>query len=522
MTTPDKATEAGLGPTAQRPKALAGPAQDVTLHEVDHVEVLAQDSKAAKILAKAEAARIEAAASEAAKDREAARRQRAEADRLEAHAIKAARRQAKADNRAARVAQGRQKAMAKAANALASIRAEAAASYAGFIYLITISVAVGSQFVFFKRLIDGNESLSTLQAVSGFAAVLAALFIEGFGLAFYATSVASRLRGRGGWVPRIAAWAVTAFAAKMQYEAHRDLLVLGKPLVSWACAFASLGAMLLAEVRTTYKVGETLEALDQKDKPQARLGVKFALRYPRQFWWAFSAQIANPEIRTRTAALQAGQELAQLRDQADMNKALMREATRALHAAQKKDGTSEAILFRLTELAHLGHAALEAQAQLASAQMVTEAAAQGSAQEAEAEQPKAAKAAAQVGRPNQRPTAQASAQVARKAQAPAIEPKAPFEAWAAEAWADRPNGPDVWAERVAELASIYPLGNELPSRAELIESMKLRAIDPSLAPLRFTWTNKGYVGWAMADLKALRAEGYADPVLPAQKTDIKS
>jgi len=38
-------------------------------------------------------------------------------------------------------------------------------------------------------------------------------------------------------------------------------------------------------------------------------------------------------------------------------------------------------------------------------------------------------------------------------------------------------------------------------------------IDPELPALRFAWTNKGYVGWAMADLKALRSAGYPDPQL---------
>jgi hypothetical protein len=459
MTTPNEADEA----TPTRPKAAAS-------GEANNVEILAQvDSKAARILAKAEAKRIEAAAKTEAKDHEAARLLGAEAASLESAGLKAARKQAKADNRAAQVAEGRARMMASLRAAFKTVRSEAASSYAGFIYLVVVSVAIGSQFVFFKRLIDSNEQLSTLQAVSGFAALLAALFVEGFGLAFYATSVASRLRNRGGWVPRILAWLVTGFAAWLQFQAHRDLLFLEKPLLSYACAAASVGAMLLAEVRTTYKVGETLEELDQKDRPQARLGVKFCLRYPRTAWWALSAMIANPAIRTRSTALKAGQKLAELRDEAELNNRLKAEAKRALRAAQKKEGTSEAILARLEQMAHYGAKQLAAQARLA--QAPTFLVAQGFIDEAT----------------NQ---------------------------LASEAWAERPNGPEGWGQRIAELAQVFPREKgALPSRAVLIETMKLRALDPDLPPLRYAWTNKGYVGQASKDLADLRDRGYPDPQL---------
>jgi hypothetical protein len=43
--------------------------------------------------------------------------------------------------------------------------------------------------------------------------------------------------------------------------------------------------------------------------------------------------------------------------------------------------------------------------------------------------------------------------------------------------------------------------------------MKLRALEPDLPPLRFAWTNKGYVGQASKDLSDLRERGYDDPRL---------
>lgn len=526
MTTPNEANEAATWAAAQRPKATAQGPTDPAMHEADIRQVLAQDSKAARILAEAEAAARkaaaqadvktrEAAAQEDIRDREASRKARLKAEAEAAQDKKAAREQAKADNKAAARAEARSKAMALGRSTIDRIRGEAAASYAAFIYGVVLLVAIGSQFVFFKRVIDGADSLMALHSVSGGAAVLAALFIEGFGLAFYATSVASRLRGRGGWVPRMAAWAVTGFAAKMQYEAHRDLLFLDKPLVSYACAAASLGAMLLAEVRTTYKVGETLEKLDQKDKPQARLGIKFIARYPRQAWWAFSAMIASPHLRTRSAALRAGRLMMHQFDRANLNKALQREALRALKAAQKKKGTSEAILFRLNEFAYLGLDGLAQQAALASAALAQPAAQEASAQEVaqtdEANRPSRIKAAAQGDEAAVRPKAQGPAQTRPKAGPDRNPAKPSLEQWAEEAWAERPNGPKAWAQRVAELAQVFP--NELPARAEVIETMKLRALDPELPGLLYSWTNKGYVGWAMADLKALRAENYPDPKL---------
>jgi hypothetical protein len=195
----------------------------------------------------------------------------------------------------------------------------------------------------------------------------------------------------------------------------------------------------------------------------------------------------------------------------------MREAGRALRAAQKKAGTSEAILFRLNELAHLGLDTLAAQAQLASAQAVVDRT-EAVAQPAQDERPIKTEAAAQGPRPKARPTAQVPASgpaqgwVKRKEEA-----KPPFENWAEEAWATRPTGPQGWAERVAELASVFPKDRELPGRAPIIEAMKLRALDPELPALRFAWTNKGYVSWAMSDLKALRAAGYPDPVFDPAK-----
>lgn len=508
MTTPDKATEAGLGPVAHRPKAAAQ-------HEADTVAVLAQDSKAARILARAEAARVKAEASEEAKDREAARAHRAEAASLEAEAHKAMRKQAKADNRAAQRAEGRRTVAGWATRAAAHVRSEAAASYAGFIYLVVVAVAFHSQSTTFDLLFAWHAPLNWLGAA----------FVEGVGVAFIATSIAQRLQGRSGWVARVLGWLVTGFAAFINYQAYEDRRFHDVPLMALALGASSVIALLLLEVRTAHQVAQKLEDADQKDKPQARLGLRFCVRYPGQAWWALSAMIAMPSVRTRTKALRAGRAMAHLRRKAKLNAYLMTEAERALHAAQKKAGTSEAVLARLTELAYLGLDGLDLQNQLASAAADIggpQAGLAPVASEATAARPRPSKAAAQPVRPTPRPTAQPSAQPASKANGRRSEAEPSFEAWAEEAWADRPSGPTGWAQRVAELAEVFPERDSVPSRAKLIEAMKLRALDPELPPLRFAWTNKGYVGWAMADLDALRKKGYPDPQLSTDRSDINS
>lgn len=523
MTTPNEANEAGLKAAAQRP---TDPAHD----DLGRVELLVKDSKAARILAKAEAERVKAEASAASRDAEAERHHRAAMAHLEAEAAKAARKESEAATRAAQRREAADRIAAKAETVLASMRGEAAASYSGFAYLVVITVAIGSQFVFFKQLIEDAPSLQTLQGVSGLAALLAALFVEGFGLAFYATSVASRLRGRSGWVPRTAAWAVTFFAAWLQYQAHKDLLVAGKPLISYACAAASLGAMLLAEVRTTYKVGQALEALDQKDRPQARLGVKFCLRYSRHAFWAISAMIAMPSVRTRTQALRAGRAMAHLRAKARLNSYLKAEAERALRAAQRKAGTSEAILFRLQELAYLGLEGLGLQEALASAPAGLagpQADPEAAQDEAEAERPSEPKARASRPRPTAQPLAQ-KATPAFAVIAEAATAKPGFAEWAeAHGWAERPGGLDGWTQRIAYLASTYPAKDDatlgVPPRATIIQDMKALALEPEEDKRpQHAWSNKGHVGWAMTDLRDLRRDGYLDPALELQNSAVEA
>jgi hypothetical protein len=497
------AFEAGAEAEGHRPKAEGQKAEAP-------LSILAATPKAAKILAEAEAARIKAEAASAAQDANAARKAKAEQLRLEA---KLAQANAKAERKLrSRAAAG------KAARGLAhkatwlldKIRSEAAASYSAFVYVVVVGVAVFSQRNVFKDQFAWGD----------LPAFGAAIFIEGAGLAFYATSVSMRLDNRSGLIPRLIAWLVTSFAAFMQYKAHEGTQVGGVPLLSYALAAASVMALLLAEIRTAHKVGKRLEELDQKDRPQARLGFRFCLRYPRQAFWAISAMIAIPSIRTRSRALRAGRLIQTLRARRQLSLDLMRIAEAEVKRAGKA-GASAHVLMRLEEFAHYGLEAVGLQAALtAKAETLVEAEATEAAD--------AIKAEATVERPKaERPIRKAVAQ--RPASAAQDGAKA-IEAESAEAgpggdepvdlvWAGRPGGLIAWADRLAELAEIFPRDQAeqyaadqygVPGRAQVLSVMAERKLagDPNV---RHTWTNKGWVTWAMGDLRELRKRGLADP-----------
>jgi len=480
----------GQRPRGQRPEAEAT------------ISVLAQDPKAARLMAKATAKQIEVRAASEAADANASRKAEAELAHLNRQIAKAeasAERKAKAKARSAKAWAALAQ---KAGLVLDKVRSEAAASYSAFVYIVVVSVAVFSQ----------REVFRTEFAWGQWTSLGAAVFIEGTGLAFYATSVAMRLDNRSGLIPRLLAWGVTGFAAFMQYNAHKDTLTSGMPLLAYALASASVAALLLAEIRTSHKVGKRLEAADQKDAPQARLGLRFVLRYPGQAWWAISAMIAIPSIRTRSRALRAGRLIKNLRDLKKLNVALMQAAERELKKAYKR-GSEGHVLMRLEEFAYYGLRAVEMQNKLASAPATLV--------KAEAEEAaEAIKAEAALGDPRPRPETRPRVEAQRPkavAQRPA-QPKAEaaqIEAADSEAddealdlvWAGRPSGLNAWTDRLAELAEHYP--DVVPSRATIIREMAERK--EAGVPLRHAWTNKGWVTWAMGDLRDLRRAGLADP-----------
>jgi hypothetical protein len=484
----EAASEAG----GHRPKAEGHEAEAV-------VALLAHDKKAVRILAEAEAAKARTQAAIEAKDAEAVRKAKAEESRLQGQLNKA---KAKAE---AKTEKGKKRAEARAKAAdwvtglIGKVQSEAAASYSGFVYLVAICVAVISQ---------GQGIQKVWTDAADLVAFGAGFVIEAIGLAFYATSVVQRLDNRSGLIPRLVAWGFTGFAASMQFWVHSDVKFQNRPVLSYALMTITVAGMLLAEVRTTHKVGKRLEALGQKDKPLARLGLKFCLRYFDLAWFALSAMIANPTIVTRGRAIKVARRIKVVRYRKAVNESLMREAKRSLKAARKAK-SSEAILFRLNELAYLGLEAVGIQEAITSASV------------SEAGDAEAIKAEAEIA------TVKAEAElIGDRKPVKAIQPSrskavAQSKAKAAEltagegrpdeTWAERPGkNPFVWEQRLAELAQHFPgTADDVPSRQPCIDHFK--SLRESGEPLRFAWTNKEHVGYALNDLKALRSAGCADP-----------
>lgn len=484
------AFEAEAKAEGQRPKAEGREAEAV-------LNLLAKDSKAARILAKAEAAKAKTKAAIEAKDAEAIRKAEAEERVLEGQLQKAREKAEAAEKRSAVKARAKAEAFRRVAGAIQRVQSEAAASYSGLVYLVAITVAVISQ---------GQGIHKVWADAHDLVAFGAGFVIEAVGLAFYATSVVQRLDNRSGAIPRVVAWAFTGFAATMQYWVHSDVKFEGVPILSFALMTITVAAMLLAEVRTTHKVGKRLEEMGQKDKPLARLGLKFCLRYMDLAWYALSAMIANPSITTRGRAIKVARRIKVVRYRKAINAALMREAQQGLKAARKA-GASEAVLFRLNELAYLGLEAVGLQEALVSTPVKAEAEAELVKAEpikAEAVVPKATepkKAAI-----NARPKATASGGPK------AIESKADGDG-PDERWAARPGkNAYLWEQRLAELAYHFPgTADDIPARQRCIDRFK--ELREQGETIRFAWTNKEHVGYALTDLKALRSDDHPDPQL---------
>lgn len=505
--------EAGLRGRGQEAKAEGQEAKAA-------LTLLAQNPKAAKILAEAEAARQKTQNAILKADADQIREAKIEEAAAEAKLAKANEKaQRKAEAKAA-VQEGRRRAFAKAKAFVGHLQSEAAASYSAFVYVVVVGLAAFSQMKVFKDSFQW-ELLPSLGA---------AIFIEGIGLAFYSTSIRQRLDNRSGLVSRLFAWAFTFGAAYMQYVAHRGTELGGVPLLSYAMAGASIAALTLAEIRTNHKVAQRLEELDRKPRPRASLGALYCVRYPKQAFWAFSAMIAIPSIRTRSAGLRAGRLMRHMYERKAFNRFLMDEATRAARKAEAA-GNFGAVTFHLHELAHYGLEGLRIQEKLASASeasLVEEAEATERPIKAEASLERPTEAEAE--RPIHRPTIR-KAVAQRPAQPETVKAEAEGEAGLNGldseildldiVWAGRPGGLIAWTDRLAELASHYPheAGDlaGVPSRATIVKDMaEKRAAG---IELRHAWTNKMHVGWAMNDLRELRRVGKNDPAAQSTRSD---
>lgn len=306
------------------------------------------DAKAARLLrVKAEKAKLAHEANEAARLRRAEEAAARKAD-------KAARKKAKA----AQWAKRRQ----WAAHWAGKARANSAALYTTGVYGLAVAVAFGGQADVAHKQFDWDWP----------AAFAGAGFVEGLALSMALTAQQLRLRGERALIPRTLTWVCALFAAGINWGAHYqpDHWVMAAVL-----AASSVAGITLWEVRTGARHRQTLRDLGLIARPRPALGLAFALRYPRSWWAAWSASIADPAVRTRQEAIEAGNRArADKAAQAATGRAARQEARvkaelhKAAREAVKAAGlTKEAgpVIEALTQMALLhragpGRAAIEA------------------------------------------------------------------------------------------------------------------------------------------------------------------
>jgi len=145
----------------------------------------------------------------------------------------------------------------------------------------------------------------------------AAVFLEGLGLAFALTAHALRLVGERARVSRAFTWVAALFAAAMNYGAAH---VVDPTLSPWmaqlqaiASGVSSLAAIVLWEVRSGARARSVLWRSGRLPQPKPALGWDFCLRFPVQAFWAWSAMVDDPKIRTRRKAIKRGRRLRRAR-----------------------------------------------------------------------------------------------------------------------------------------------------------------------------------------------------------------
>jgi len=231
-------------------------------------------------------------------------RTRAEADKARADAAAHqrdlhARRQeeSRARRRARRAALAR-----RVGSVLAGAHRQEAAVYSLLVYAVVVYVAATSQMQWFHQQLGWSWS----------RALGAAVFLEGLGLAFALTAHGLRLVGERARVSRTFTWVAALFAAGMNYSAH----VVDPALSPWmaqlqaiALGASSLAAIVLWEVRSGARARSVLRRDGRLPLPKPALGWDFFLRFPVQAFWAWSAMVDDPTIRTRRKAIKRGRML---------------------------------------------------------------------------------------------------------------------------------------------------------------------------------------------------------------------
>ncbi|MCM3884156.1 DUF2637 domain-containing protein [Frankia sp. R82] len=177
-------------------------------------------------------------------------------------------------------------------------RRSAAGAWSSIVYALAVGTAVYGQITIAVDLLHWPTP----------AGVAVAGFVEGLALSMALTAHELRMRGERALAPRVLTWVAAGFAAAVNGYAHRDDAVAAVLL-----AAASLAGITVWEIRTGARNRGELRALGIIAVPRPRLGLAYCVRFPVRAFWAWTATIAYPAIRTRAEAIDIGMGLRSVR-----------------------------------------------------------------------------------------------------------------------------------------------------------------------------------------------------------------
>jgi hypothetical protein len=291
-------------------------------------EVIAARAEAALVLAQADETRAETARRDDAAAAERARL--AEETRADIRRKDAADRDARAQRERADCRARWKRRRAAVATVLGRIRGDADAAAAMTVYTAAVGTAL-----------YGQLTAAHDHGLPAPIAIAAAVALEGWALAAARTALRLRLEhGERAVLPRTAMAVAGAVVAAINVAGHWPHVVTvdgvatqsGSRATAVILGLLSLGAITMWELRSGARHRPALRARGLLAEPLPWLGLRYWTRYPLRAWWARSASIAAPSIRTRAAAIRAGELLRALRAQARVDARNARTAAR--HRAQ--------------------------------------------------------------------------------------------------------------------------------------------------------------------------------------------
>jgi hypothetical protein len=264
-----------------------------------------------------------------AEQRDQAKANREQRRRAEQDAAREQRRQHRAERRAAREAwlNGR----------VAYVRDNAAAVYSAIIYGLAVSGAV-----------YGQVDAARVNGLPTPVGVVAAIALEGTGLAMALTAQHQRLKGERAVLARSLIWICTAGAVAINAIGHH-----ADPVKAIGLSALSALGIVVYEVRSGAKHRATLRQLGVIPEPPERFGWRRWLTYPRQTWTAWRLD-ARDRLSPSAAALIARADAVRAERRRQQLVAEVAGAARTAARAAAKKGDAGAALAALVRLANTG------------------------------------------------------------------------------------------------------------------------------------------------------------------------